>query len=52
MLARTLGCTVDELSERMSADEFQGHLEDMGLIKGNDEQSITEDSMKAMLGLQ
>lgn len=30
LVAREMGCTVDELLERMSADEFQGHAEDLG----------------------
>lgn len=49
-----MGCTVDELGERMSADEFQAHAEDLLGVKVDDEEAVpmTPERMAELLGLE
>lgn len=38
LVARAMGCTVDEIAGRMSSDEFQGHVEDILGLRVEDEE--------------
>lgn len=48
-----MGCTVDEIAERMSSDEFQGHVEDLIGVQFEEEaEQMTPERMAELLGLQ
>lgn len=50
-----MGCTVDEIAERMSSDEFQGHVEDLLGVRIEDEEEaepMTPERMAELLGMQ
>ena len=48
-----MGCTVGELAERMSADEFQGHVEDLIGVQFEEEaEQMTPERMADLLGVQ
>lgn len=50
-----MGCTVAELAERMSADEFQGHVEDLIGVRFEEEEEaeqMTPERMAELLGIQ
>lgn len=51
-----MGCTLVELGERMSSDEFQGHAEDLLGVKVEDEEEdavpMTPERMAALLGIE
>lgn len=48
-----MGRTVAELGAAMPADEFQGHLEDLGLVREPEPEpeQMTEQRMAELLGL-